>query len=256
MIIVLSVWFVYPAYTNGSDGVKEKKQKLNEQIRLSDNLDNQISNIGKLAAYLKANTDQNAVVFDYIPKNKEEEKLIENLSLLAKDSGLSVLNISVFEMKSEEPTPSPVLPPVAPAEVATPEAASPVVPAQVLATTKIAPKKVRVDFSVFGDYGGIKVLVEKIQKANRFNKFSTLEIKTLLTEEQLVSESLSAKMVLEFNYLKELTSLAEGDIDNPIFSAVAFDRQIMDEIGKKKNIDIRDVLPGQKGTANPFLMLK
>lgn len=252
--IALCIWVVYPAYMNDIDGVREKHRKLKEQMRLSDNLDNQIGNVSELSASLKANASQNTALFDYIPENKEEEKIIESLNSLAKDSGLSVLNISVFDLKGEETG----LNNVAPAEPtgAILPGIVPNVPAQPLATTKITPRKIKVDLAVFGDYGGIKILVEKIQKMNRFNKFSALEVKTLLKEDQSVSESLSAKMTLEFNYLKTLTGLTDGDIDNPIFSIGIFNRQTIDEINKRKNIEVKDVLPGQKGTANPFLIIK
>ena len=236
IIIVLCIWVVYPAYTNGTSGVKEKYQKLKEQTRLSNNLDSQVNNVSKLSANLKSNALQNRVIFDYISKDKGEEKIIESLNLLAKDSGLSVLNISVFELKNE----------------VDPNLSSGVAEIPVATT----PKKIKVDFVVFGDYGGVKVLMEKIQKMNRFNKFSALEIKTLLKEDQTISESLSVKITLELNYLKELADLTEGDIDNPIFSAGVFNTRIIDEISKSKSIEVKDVLPGQKGTANPFLMLK
>jgi Tfp pilus assembly protein PilO len=251
--IVLCIWMVYPAYTDGVNGVKEKYQKLKEQTRLSDNLDKQIGNVGKLSASLKANTSRNSVVFGYIPQDKEEEKIIESLNLLAKDSGLSVLNISVFEMKNEvDPNLNIATPAVAPAlSGATSDAFT-----QPIAATIVTPRKIKTDLVVLGDYGGVKVLVEKIQKMNRFNKFSALEIRTLLKEDQTVSESLSVKMTLEFNYLKELDKLAEQDIDNPIFSTGAFDMQVIDNISKNKSIEVKNVLPGQKGTANPFLMIK
>jgi hypothetical protein len=255
LIIILSVWVIYPAYTNGIDGVKEKKQALKEQTRLSGNLDNQIKNVGTLSADLRSNATKNAVIFDYIPRDKNEEKIIGSLDLLAKDSGLSVLNISVFEIKNKEQNSVDAVVPTAPLGAALP-GIMPEVATQPLAVTEVVPKKIKVDLFVLGDYGGIKVLLEKIQKMTRFNKFVTLEINTLLKDDQTVSESLSAKITLEFNYLKELANLAPGDIDNQIFSAGAFNKKIIDEIEKSKSIEVKDVLPGQKGTANPFLMIK
>ncbi|MCX6761794.1 MAG: hypothetical protein NTY33_03060 [Candidatus Moranbacteria bacterium] len=256
IIITLLIWVVYPSYTNGVDGVKEEYQKFNEQKLLSSNLDDQIVSVGKLAADLKTNAAQDAVTLEYIPNKKEEEKIIENLDQLTRDSALSVLNISVSEVKKEEVVPEIVAPAV-PLGAALPGASSGVVVTPVpLATTKAVPEKMRVELSVLGDYGGIKILLEKIEKIKMFSKFSGVEIKTLLKEDQTLSDSLSAKITLEFRYLKELNNLVEGDISNPIFSTGTFDRKIEDDIKNKKSINITDVVPGQKGIVNPFIMAK
>lgn len=255
IIITLLIWVVYPAYTNGFDGVKEKNQKLKEQTLLSSNLDGQISNVGKLAGDLKTNAVEDTAILSYIPNDKQEDKIIENLNQLSKDSALSVLNISVSEVKGIEVAPE-IAPPAVPLGAALPGVSPNMLPSVPLATTKADPKKIKVELSVFGDYGGIKILLEKIEKIKMFSKFTNVEIKTLLKEDQTPSDSLSAKITLEFRYLKELTSLAEGDIDNPIFSANMFDRKIEESLKNKKSINVENVIPGQGGIANPFIMAK
>jgi hypothetical protein len=255
IIIVLIIWYVYPAYTNGIDGAKEKRQQLAEQKKLVEKLDNSISNAGKLVADLNTNYFENSVVFSYIPGNKEEEKIIENLNLLAKESTLAVLNISISETKEVavpvvEATPSSLS--VNPLS----GGASGVSPDQSPMSPKAVPKNLKVDFSVVGDYANIKMLLEKIQKVKRFNKFSALEIKALLKEDQTPSESLQINMTLEFNYLKELKRLLDGDINNPVFSAGSFDKQVIEKIRSSRSIEINNVLPGQKGGSNPFIVAK
>jgi hypothetical protein len=250
IIIVAIIWYIYPAYTNGVDGVKEKNQQLAEQKKLVENLDNSISNAGKLVADLNTNYSENSVVFGYIPTNKEEEKIIESLNSLAKESALSVLNISISE---EKEVVAPVEDVASGISVHTLSGNEPV---SSPVTPKAVPKNLKVDFLVVGEYANIKVLLEKIQKVKRFSKVSALEIKALLKEDQSASNSLQVNLTLEFNYLKELKRLVEGDVNNPVFSTGNFDKQTIEKIRSSRSIEVNNVLPGQKGGNNPFIVTK
>jgi hypothetical protein len=250
------IWYIYPAYTNGLDGIKEKKAKLLMQEGLVMNLDNTINNAGLLKSELVANSLDNAVIFGYIPQNKEEEKIIENLNSLSKDSLLSVLNISVSETKDETATTKSEVIAMSPSDNLTPGIMTPSAPVQAPITPKAEPKKIEVKLSVIGDYGNIKILIDKIQKLKRFNKLLVLEIKTLTKEDQSISESLQADITLEFNYLKELKKLGLGDINNPVFAKGAFDKQVLEKIRSSRSINVNNVSPGQKGGSNPFVIIK
>ncbi len=253
--ITMLIWLVYPAYTNGIDGVKEKRQKLADQRNLMNRLDSNVGNVEKLTADLGANSIDNAVVFSYLPENKEEEKIIDNLNSLAKDSTLSVLNISVVEPKVLDviattetglsAVPLPGLNPNANAQTLTPAE-----------TTKADLRKLSVTLSVIGDYSNIKSLLGKIQRLKRFNKISTLEIKTLLKEDQSISDSLQANATLEFDYLNMPSQLMKGDINNAVFANGVFDKQVMAEIKNSRSINVNNVSPGQKGGNNPFVIAK
>ncbi|MFZ2188314.1 MAG: hypothetical protein WAV73_02000 [Candidatus Moraniibacteriota bacterium] len=249
VIVVAIIWYVYPAY-DGVDGVRERSAKMAEQEALMAKLDSNISNAEKLGSELNSNTTQNAVVFDYIPKSKEEEKIIENLNLQATGSTLAVLEISVSELSDAAVA----------AEVSTlsiaPPITDPVTGAIVPNAPKLVPKKLKVKYSVVGGYDNIKVLIAKIQKLKRFNKFAGLEIKTLMTENQEVSDSLQANMLLEFNYLNEPKRLTDADLSNEIFSTGSFDSQIIGKISSSRNVDVNNVMPGQKRGNNPFILAK
>lgn len=254
VIITMIIWYIYPAYSNGFDGVKEKRAKLLIQEDLAKNLENTINNAGLLKADLIANSFDNTAVLSYIPQNKEEEKIIENLNSLAtKESVLSVLNISVSEVKEDVIVAEAVTAgiPANPVPGLTPD-----VPVQAPMTPKAEPKKLEVKLSVIGEYGNIKILIDKIQKLKRFNKLAVLEIKTFLKEDQSISESLQANITLEFNYLKELKRLVDGDINNPVFVTGVFNKQVVGKIKSSRSIDVTNVSPGQKSGNNPFFIAK
>ncbi len=244
IMMSLLIWTVYPAYTDGTNGVKEKHRKVKDQERLMTGLDDRMNNAVKLIADLDANASDSEVVFDYISRKKEDEKIIDNLDLLARDSLLSVANISVSEMKSEI-VPDQAIVPVSEAD--------PIAPVQPAAVSAAAPDKIEVDFSVFGAYENIKILLEKIQKLKRFSKISDLEIKVQTKEGQPLSEALLADITLEFNYLKEPNKLVDGDIDNSIFFSGIFNKEVIEKIKNSRSISVNNVSPGQKGITNPFL---
>ncbi len=255
IIITIIIWYIYPAYTNGFDGVREKRAKLLIQESLAKNLENTINNAELLKADLVANYLENGAVFSYIPSNKEEEKIIENLNSLSKDSTLSVLNISVSEAKEEAV--AAVVEAVTAGLSANPiPGLAPDAPVQAPITPKAESRKLEVKLSVIGDYGNIKILIDKIQKLKRFNALSTLEIKTFSKEDQSISESLQANITLEFNYLKELKRLVDGDINNPVFATGVFNKQVVGKIKSSRSINVNNVSPGQKSGNNPFIIAK
>lgn len=251
IMITMIIWTVYPAYTNGVDGVKEKYRKLKEQKRLIIDIDNRVGNARKLVVDLDAAVSDNAVVFDYISKKKEDEKIIDSLDLLARDSSLSVVNISVSEVKSDNA--SSAESPSVSAGAMPAFGADSAIPIQSAVIAKATPNKLGVDFSVLGSYENIKIIAEKIQKLKRFSKISSLEIKTQTKDDQSLNESLLANMTLEFNYLKEPSKLADGDINNGIFSSGVFDKSIIEKIKNSRSISVNNVSPGQKGKPNPFI---
>ncbi len=250
IIIIMVIWYIYPAYF-GVDGISDKRQKMADQKLLMEKLDTNVNNVKKLGADLDANAMQNSIVFDYIPKNKEEEKIIENLNSQATNSALAVLGISVAEdtetASAADVSTLSVAPPVADPVAGT--VSAPVEP-------KLDPKKLKVKLSVVGDYANIKLLLAKIQKLKRFNNISGLEIKTLMTENQEVSNSLQADMTLEFNYFSEPKRLTAADLGNDVFSTGNFDTQVIDKIRASRNVDVNNVEPGQKRGNNPFIIAK
>jgi len=253
VIITMIIWYIYPTYTNGFDGVREKRAKLLIQESLAKNLENTINNAELLKADLVANYLESGAVFNYIPLNKEEEKIIENLNSLSKDSTLSVLNISVSEAKEAVAVTEAVTTGLSANPIS---GLAPDAPVQAPITPKAEPRKLEVKLSVIGDYGNIKILIDKIQKLKRFNALSTLEIKTFSKEDQSISESLQANITLEFNYLKELKRLVDGDINNPVFATGVFNKQVVGKIKSSRSINVNNVSPGQKSGNNPFIIAK
>jgi len=241
LAVVLLIWVVYPAYTNGTDGVYEKYQALEKQKEMTTNLLARLDNVKKLGSALDNDVDAKNTIFNYIPQNKEDEKVIENLNFLAMKNSLAVLNISLSEPASDL-----ALAP-APVDATAPQTGA--VPVK-----KVTPKKLLANFSVFGTYENMRVLLDNLNKMKRFNKISLLEMKSTRKEDQSLSDNLQMNITLEFDYLLNNYVLSDEDINNDVFAGGAFDQKIVDEIVKSKNVDVNNVLPGEIGTNNPFLL--
>lgn len=252
-IIIMLIWYIYPAYTNGVDGVAQKFQKLTRQKELNDKLDKNTNNMKSLIADMETNSSQDAIIFNYIPEDREEEKIIENLNSLAQDSSLSVIKISLSEKKdatllpgsvsADQLSADPLVVPTTPNASAVP--INPVTP-------KAKPNKLEVELIVVGDYGNIKNLLGKIQKLKRFNQLSLLEIEELAIESGEGNGSLQANITLEFDYLGRLKKMASGDVDNEVFSRGTFNRAVAEKIKDNLSIELNNVSLDQRGKSNPF----
>ncbi|HHE45916.1 MAG TPA: hypothetical protein ENL05_01010, partial [Candidatus Moranbacteria bacterium] len=83
IIIALSVWLVYPAYSNGNNGVKEKYNQLRKEQEKLSNAQNKGANIQKLFGKLNSLSGQKDILYKFVPENAKEEEIIDNLNFLA-----------------------------------------------------------------------------------------------------------------------------------------------------------------------------
>jgi len=245
--IVLLIWFVYPAYTNGVDGLKEElSRKKVEQDKL-DKLMAKKANIEALAADMENNSEKKDVIFKYLPEKNKEEEIIDNLNYLASKEELSIMNLSVGQ-------------PIISTATALPEGSGldengdplPVDASGVpIPQAPVKPKALdfQAEFSVVGRYEKMKSLVDKIYKFERFNNFSSLEIKK--ADETGDSDLLKADMVISFNLyspVKNTTNIEQID-----FSRAKFDLSVADKIKSMKSTSILDLVIDQTGKPNPFM---
>ena len=248
--VTLLIWVVYPAYTNGVDGVKEKYQALQTQKEVTASLIARLDNVKKIGDALDADVSTKNTIFNYLPQNKEDEKIIENLNSLALKNSLVVLNISLFEPKEDI---SLAAGNASSATVTTTPDGAPM-PNASMPVKKITPKKLMANFAVFGSYENTRVLLDNLDKMKRFNKVSALEIKSTRKEDQSLSDNLQTTITLEFDYLLNDYQLSDEDINNAVFASGVFDKKVADEINKNKNVDMNNVFPGEIGSNNPFFL--
>ncbi|MFZ2192816.1 MAG: hypothetical protein WAV31_01095 [Candidatus Moraniibacteriota bacterium] len=255
------IWTVYPAYTNGVDGVKEKYQKLKEQKRLSEKLSDRYDNVKKLASDLDADVSGKNTLLSYIPADKEDEKIFENINSIAIKNNLAVLNISLSDVPVEIAPVVEVVDQVDSSLAAIAAGTSPDVENAAVLNSEaklpfdvVNPRKVIAKVSVLGTYADEMALLDSLSKVKRFNKVSSLEIKTTKKEDESLSDSLQMIAELEFNYLADNYRVEEKDINTDFFFDGVFSKDVIAEIDKNKSIELNNVLPGNSGKSNPFFL--
>lgn len=253
IIIFLMIWMVYPAYTNGIDGVVEKRAAYQAEKKKADKIISQSQNMEKIYADIQANSSKRDVLVKYVPDNMKEEEIIDNLNYLAGNEGLSIINLSVDQ-------PEKLLNQEDPDEAATKmmeETAS--VSGQTKGTTdhmiyKPKANNFKVNLSVSGSYDKIKNLMEKIYKLERFNKIVSLEIAPpeATGESAPPANTLEAAAIISFNFLKKSTQVVSPE--EPVFSQGTFSMKIADDIASQKVTQILklDAIPSER--SNPFAL--
>lgn len=245
-IIGLLVWLVYPAYSNGTDGVKEKRDEYNKEKETLDVISQKTANLGNLSAALTSdnNKPKQDLLFKFIPASLKEEDIINNLNYLAGNAGLSVTNISVTQPdKAAVPTSGLV------------DTNGQPIPVSAGAPSMAQPELFKVNFSVLGSYDKIKNVLGNIYTLERFNDVLSLAITRGDTSQvgtnQAGGDTLQASAVLEFALFKK--SLAPADPLDPVFNNNNFNWGIIQNITDSKNTDVLNLSIDSSGRSNPFL---
>lgn len=242
--IAILVWFVYPLYTNGVDGVSEKRLELsNERNKLS-KMEGKNKLIEKLSADISSRKDYKDILYQFLPESIREEEIIDNLNFLATSEGLGVGHLSVLPPISKQTDASEVLPVADPSSGT--DAVLPVVPE--------APKsmEIPVELTVVGDYEKMRAIIAKIFALERFNRVESMEIKKPQLSEDIKSDNLELKMVLYFSLMKKFNK--EVNADDPVFSLSQLDTELIDSITNKKNVDVLKLNIEKSGRPSPFTL--
>ena len=262
LIVVLSIWLVYPAYSNGSTGVRDNYNKLkSEQVKL-DSLRGKSGNVSKFTSQLDALSSNKDVLYNFVPESMNESEIVDNLNKMAVDSGLLVYGITINQPKLNATTS------VAPETLGTTSLSdtsgnidSPV--ASALPTVK----SFETDMSVSGNYLQIKDFLNKANSFARYSDIATLSLKTqLLTSATgnssevappsvasggAVPSTLMAAITMDFDMLQKAT-LSNGNVDDPVFSGENLDTQIISKIKDRYNVLALPLSVGQKGNSDIF----
>lgn len=245
-MVALLIWIIYPAYTNGVDGVKEKRAEYEKEKGTLNIISQKTANMESLYASLAAesNKPKEDTLMKYVPDSIKEEEVINNLNYLITNEGLSVTNLSVAQPAKKEEMPVLPVEPTGDSAEATDEAAEQIVPA--------VPDMFKVNFSAVGSYDKIKSLIDKIYKLERFNGVTTLSIDKL-TDQSGASDgnNLQAVGVLEFALFGKTANPANPQ--NPVFAKSNFNWAVVDKINSSKNVNATKLNVDSSSRANPFL---
>ncbi|HRY82371.1 MAG TPA: hypothetical protein P5232_01520 [Candidatus Moranbacteria bacterium] len=232
--VAVFIWLVYPAYSNGVNGVSENYTKLkSEQSKLLD-LQKRSENTNNLSAQISALTEKD-ILYAFIPESAKEEEIIKSLSSLASASSLLFFDTTIKQATQEKIS----------------EDESAITGEEPSALPKI--KKLETEMKLAGNYEKIKEFLNSLGKFGRSNEFETLEINRNNSGTALASgaEVLSVNAKANFNVLKK-AELNDQNVINPIFSSSKLETKVIAEIKNQKNTNNFQVNVEQKGKSNLF----
>jgi len=240
LVIYLIIWVVVPVYSD-PDGIGAARNNLLLAENKLNDINSKGENAAKLVNDLSYTSDQQKILFQYLPNTKKDEEVIESLNSIASANGLFIFSLSMEDVKDNQPV-NPAMNVNNNGSIAVPGLDG----SNAIAPTESSAKNFNVKIALAGDYEKIKKFIVTLSTLRRFNDVSSLAI----TRGSATDGTLQANMTIEFNYLKEINSVA--NVDNKIFADGKFDMSVAGEITNKTNVDISKIDIGALGKTNPF----
>jgi Tfp pilus assembly protein PilO len=233
--VIATAGIILPKALETKDAFGKLKKAEQDLSQTADKIDKS----NKLTQELTANTGKQNILLRYIPIDKQEEGVINNLDAVASAEGLVIIKLSpvsavetaasMATAKSEE-------------EVSGGSSGSQ------LEVNKI--KTTDVNMMVVGSYEKIRSFLEKLDKMQRFNDVASLKISRVMNNENPDPNNLQAEIVLGFGYLNRVTV---ASVNSEILNSGRFDMSAITKITDKATTNFSEISIGQTGKTNPFL---
>jgi len=240
IIITISIWLVYPAYSNGVNGVRENYIKLkSEQAKLAE-LQGKSENVNNLSAQISSLSEKD-VLYSFVPTEIKEEEIINDLVNLSANSGLFLFSSMINQPTKE----------ISDGEISVVETSKPANGDAILSMPKV--KNIKTEIKLAGSYEKIKDFLISIEKLNRSNDFEILEISKNNIDSNLSADPgiLSVNATTDFNFMK-LAKLDNSNVSSPVFSSSKLQTKIIEDIKNKKNTNNYQLSVEQRGKSNLF----
>lgn len=228
----LCIWLVYPAYSNGVNGVKEKYEQLKKEENKLAEMKEKNSNVEKLFSEISSLSLEKEILYKFIPEKMKEDIIVNSIGRAASEFSLIVNEISI---KSSAERKERVMLKESEEESKLPSS-----------------RESKVTIKLLGRYEKIKGFLEKVYNADRFSNLKSLEISNNLKEENKNNLStLVANVEIDFSVL-EKTKISDGNKNDEVFSSSSLDTSIIELIKNQKNKTNNDINIEQRGKTNLF----
>jgi len=245
----LSVWVIYPTWTNGTDGVLETWNNLDAEKTKLESAQKRDSNFKSMSSELKNNDQDKQIIDTFISDEVKEDEIIDNLNFLIKnEDGMTVESLSVNRPKEKPAEQAVAVAPVtSPDGTVAPSAGSVAMP---MIPISKDPTEFSVNFIVTGNYIQIKSILDKLYNLRRFNKIKSLNIAS--ADLQKSEDNLRATMELTFNYYKSKKLLADN-LGDPVFETQKLNFSVSKDILSQRSVSVIPMNVVVQGKENPFI---
>jgi len=245
LTVYLVIWQIVPAYfgPEGVDAYRQGLEKINQKLV---DIENKNANAAKLASALNYNAEQQVVLRQYLPEKKKDEEIINSLSSIASQNGISIVNIGVGDISSAMSAEESNLVNEQLSDPTFDMGVDGLIFEDVIVSNENLLQEFNVDTTAVGSYENTRKFIVELTKLKRFNEIVSLKISPNLDSEDLFTTN----MVIKFNYLNKVTSVA--NVDKKIFEDENFDMSVIKEINDATSADISTVDIGSVGRTNLF----
>ncbi len=238
LTIVLLIWFVHPQYSNGVNGVKDEYTQLKQYQEKILSIDNMQKKANEISAQIDLVSLKKAILYRFIPEKIGEEKLIDNLNMLASVYHLGVFDIVVKPLKvnnlvqinSRKQTLFPIS------------------------------RKVEVHMKLSGSYSSIKQFFNDLRQLDRYNDVATLKLSKEVNvksaanaqPDKSTNRVILAEMAIDFDVLKKL-QLSDNSFSKTVLPSGKIGTQVISDISQSIKTFPWKLKVSDKGKTNPFL---
>jgi hypothetical protein len=261
-IIVLLIWFIYPLWTNGSDGIKEKLDSYKIQKDRQAELEKKKEKISTRFQEIESKKNQVDLLYRFLPETMSEEELIDKMQFLASMKQEDAANGWEMGPVKMSVTLSKAIAPIASAE---PAATAGQNNAAVLIKKDLT--NFDLNFQFLGPYERVRDIVKSINSLKRYNRITKYKATSgiikregnVLKWEEPKGEpanGLKVEMTMNYNYFNT-GSVGPENINDPVFSLDKLEKEIrwdIVDIIQKKESDIVPLTLSQSGRGNPFVL--
>ena len=198
--LVVIIGFVKPEI----EIFQEKRVQLDTKNAQAQGMATLLENIKTLTTSLETQSGNERFVSEYLPKDLDQERIVDMFNYLATQSGVLVTSMAIKEVvlsaaldTSDEVALDPSLP--------------------IVASSRPKIKAYVGNVEVKGDYIGIKTFFDRVNHMNRFHKILNFSvIAPLDTSEEAASGILTAKLESQFEYFP--AQKYDSALSLPVFS--------------------------------------
>lgn len=242
--LAMAVFYTKPEI----DTVMTQRSVLAEKEQFAAEVSQKIQNAHDLETSLNADKEDETAVFRYLPKTRDDERILDGVNFLVSQSGLALDSVKIDKLASVD----------ADAPVVSGEEAqgSAVIFANSGADTSAVsqapmvvakPKVLGVTVSAVGSYENIRDAVAKLSHMDRFQNFTNVSIDKSGTS----SDVLNASFTVNFTYLPTVN--AQGSFNHPALTQNTFDFGVVQKLKQYTTSAVPSVEVGASGASNPFL---
>lgn len=258
--LAFSIFWIQPEISSVFSLRLEKEDAEKRLVRTEE----VISNIDALDRSLNENMGNEQFIKTYLPQSGSDDRILDEMNFFAGESGLLLASAKLERVSSEVALAAEQAAKAA-AEQEEIRSASPgsllntgtssVSDAYVSSSPAARVRSANVSLSVFGKYEQIKAFIDRVYRADHFQRFLSVEVKSATqngpTSAPIAPDTLTASLKVQFSFLSK-TTVAKGTFLEA-FKKPNFDLSVVQDLRDRATNTVPSLEAVPSARQNPFV---